>query len=506
MLKGIELNSFAQELAQVTVWIGHLQWHLKNGFSFTKDPVLRPIEAIECRDAILDRSDVGHPKEAAWPEATVVIGNPPFLGGKKMRSELGDAYVDALFAVYDGRVPREADLVTYWFEKARAAIKVGRLKRAGLLATQSIRAGASRRVLDRITQTGQIFMAWSDQEWVVEGAAVRISLVGFDVGEETPRYLDGSEVSVIHSDLTGGSVNGGGVDLTKARRLKENLGIAFMGDTKGGPFDIPGDLAREWLALPPNPNGRPNSDVVRPWVNAMDLTRRPSGKYIIDFGVALAEKEAALYQAPFEYALKKVKPVRAKSKSTRLEWWVHERPRPEMLAAMHGLRRYLATPRVAKHRLFVHLERAVLPDSRLFVFASEEHYFMGILHSRFHAVWSLRLGSRHGVGNDPVYNATTCFETFPLPAPTPLQRNAIGNAAADLDRMRSQWLDPPGASAGELKKRTLTNLYNERPAWLANAHAALDAAVADAYGWSPDIPEEEVLLRLLALNGKLTPA
>jgi len=506
MLKGIELNSFAQELAQVTVWIGHLQWHLKNGFSFTKDPVLRPIEAIECRDAILDLSDPRHPKEADWPEATVVIGNPPFLGGKKLRSELGDEYVEAMFEVHDGRVPREADLVTYWFEKAREAIKAGRVKRAGLLATNSIRGGASRKVLDRIRDSGEIFMAWSDEPWVVEGAAVRISLVGFDVGEETPRYLDGSEVRVIHSDLSGGHAAGGGVDLTKARRLKENLDIAFMGDTKGGPFDIPCDLALEWLALPPNPNGRPNSDVVRPWVNAMDLTRRPRGMYIVDFGVDMPEKEAALYEAPFEYVRKHVKPERDKNRrvSYREKWWIHVEPRPAMRKALTGRPRCLATPTVAKHRVFCWLSAAVLPDHQLIVFARDDDHLFGVLQSRFHEAWALRQGT--SLEDRPRYTPTTTFETCPLPIPNDAGHPAIADAAIRLHHLRNQWLNPPGASADELKKRTLTNLYNERPAWLANALEALDAAVAAAYGWPPDLPEDEVLARLLALNQKRTPA
>ncbi len=503
MVQGIELNAFAQELAQVTIWIGHLQWFLRNGFSFQKDPVLKPIQSIECRDAILDRSDPTRPKEAEWPEADVLVGNPPFLGGKKMRSELGDGYVEALFKVYDGRVPREADLVTYWFEKARAAIESGRLKRAGLLATNSIRGGASRRVLDRIRETGQIFMAWSDEPWVVEGAAVRISLIGFDGGNEEARELDGKTAAVIHSDLTGGLATGGGVDLTKARRLKENLGIAFMSDTKGGPFDIPGNLAKEWLSLPPNPNGRPNSDVVRPWVNAMDLTRRPRGMYIIDFGVDMPEKKAALYQAPFEYVRKYVKPERDKNRraSYREKWWIHVEPRPAMRRALEGLPRFVVTPTVAKHRLLVWMPAATLPDHRLIVFARDDDYIFGILHSRFHELWSLRLGSWHGVGNDPVYTPTTTFETFPFPVPTKAQRAAIATAAAEIDHLRRAWLEPTGASQPEAQSRTLTNLYNERPTWLANAHAALDVAVADSYGWSADIEDDdEVLRKLLFLN------
>ena len=268
-------------------------------------------------------------------------------------------------------------------------------------------------------------------------------------------------------------------------------------------MEIPGDLANEGLPLPPNPNGRPNSDVVRPWVNAMDLTRRSRGMYIIDFGVDMPAKKAALYQAPFEYILQRVKPERDRSKTTRAEWWLHERPRPEMRTALGGLPRFLSTPRVAKHRVFVWLPPAVLADSATIVFARDDDYFFGVLQSRFHEAWALRQGT--SLEDRPRYTPTTTFETYPLPIPSEPQRATIARAAADLERLRNQWLNPNGASAGELKKRTLTNLYNERPAWLANAHAALDVAVAEAYGWAAEIPEDEVLSRLLALNEKRTP-
>jgi len=508
MVHGIEINLFAHELAQVTIWIGHLQWHLKNGFDFTRDPVLHPIESVECRDAIVDLTDPAAPKEAIWPRADVVIGNPPFLGGKRMRTVLGDEYVDAMFAAYDGRVPREADLVTYWFEKARAAIQGGRLQRAGLLATNSIRGGASRRVLERIRETGQIFMAWSDEPWIVEGAAVRIALIGFDSGTEKDLRLDGKPIAVIHSDLTGGASGVIALDLTKARRLKENLGIAFMGDTKGGPFDIPGQLARQWLALPLNPNGRPNSDVVRPWVNGLDVTRRPRDMWIIDFGVDMSERDAALYEAPFQYVMERVKPLRDQNRrdAYRKRWWIHVEPRPAMRHALKGLSRFLATPRVAKHRLFAWLSQEILPDSQLIVFARAGDLILGVLQSRFHEAWALRLCSWMGKGNDPRYTATSTFETFPFPRPTDAQGAAIGTAAADLDRARGAWLNPEDASAGEMRGRTMTALYNQRPAWLANADQVLDAAVAAAYGWPADIAEEEALARLLALNLEREPA
>ena len=155
--------------------------------------------------------------------------------------------MEALFKQYDGKVPAEADLVCYWFDKAHRTIEAGKVKRAGLLAD----AGDTRRRqpegLQRIKETGDIFVAWSDHPWVLEGAAVHISIVGFDDGTECDRELDGDPVQVINANLTAGA------DLTAAKRLEENLGIAFMGDTKGGPFDISGDLAREMLVSPQSP-------------------------------------------------------------------------------------------------------------------------------------------------------------------------------------------------------------------------------------------------------------
>ncbi|MDP9472227.1 MAG: class I SAM-dependent DNA methyltransferase, partial [Chloroflexota bacterium] len=268
-LHGLEINPVAHELAQVVVWIGYLQWMRSNGFQVTRDPVLEPLETIRLQDALLDRSDPAHPKEAPWTEADFIIGNPPFLGGKRLRAELGDETVDKLFAVYGCRVAREADLVAYFFEKARAEIDAGRVRRAGLLATNSIRGGANRHVLDRIKESGDIFLAWDDEPWILNGAAVRISIVGFDAGEEQERSLNGLPVTAINANLTAAT------DITAAKPLRENQGIAFMGDTKGGPFDVPGQLARCWLSLPTNPNGHPNRDVVRPWVNGLDVTRRP---------------------------------------------------------------------------------------------------------------------------------------------------------------------------------------------------------------------------------------
>ncbi len=358
-LYGIETSPYAHELAQVVVWIGYLQWTRDNGFGSRQEPILGAMTNIREMDAVLRLDASGSPVEPEWPEADVIVGNPPFLGGKRMRTELDDGYVDALFSLYDGRVPREADLVTYWFEKSRAEIERGRVKRAGLIATNSVRGGANRRVLQRIRRSGDMFFAESDRPWVVNGAAVRVSMVGFDDGGQTERVLDGAPVEEIYADLTGT------LDLTEAKPLRENLGAAFMGDTKGGPFDIPGDLAEQMLAATGNPNGRPNSDVVRPWANGLDITRRPRGVRIIDFGAEMGMEDAALYEAPFEYVSEHVRPMREKSnrKAYRERWWIHMEPRPAMRRALDGLARYLATARVARHRLFVWLDASTLPDS-----------------------------------------------------------------------------------------------------------------------------------------------
>ena len=531
-VKGIEINPYAAELARVSVWIGEIQWMLRNGFAESRDPILQPLDTIECRDAVLTKEC----QEPDWPQADVVIGNPPFLGGKLLITHLGEDYVSRMFETYASRVPAEADLVCYWFEKAGQQIASGKAARAGLVATNSIRGGANRRALQAATDTRRIFEAWSDEPWVIDGAAVRVSLVCFSRTDDdfvAGARLDGEAVDDIYADLTARR-SGAGVDLTEARRLPANAGVAFMGDTKGGPFDVAGDKAREWLRLPANPNGWPNSDVLKPWVNGMDLTRRPTGKWIIDFGTEMSEADAALYEEPFRWVKDRVYPMRQRNRreAYRRYWWRHVEPRQGMWRALDGLSRYIVTPRVAKHRLFVWRDSRVCPDSAAIAIARDDDTTFGILHSRFHEVWSLRLCTWLGVGNDPRYTPTTTFATFPFPeALTPdvpaaayaddPRAIAIAAAARRLVELRDRWLNPPewvewidepvpgypkrpvptaDADLEQLQRRTLTNLYNQRPQWLTNAHANLDTAVATAYGWPPDISNEDALRELLELN------
>lgn len=548
-LLGIELNEYAAELARVTIWIGELQWRIEHGYPFKTNPVLEPLDNIACTDALLDNG-----VEAQWPQADVLVGNPPFLGDKRMRGELGGDYVDRLRAVYAGRVPGGADLVAYWFDKARASIEAGQLRRAGLVATNSIRGGRNREVLERICKASRIFEAWSDEAWVNEGAAVRVSLVAFGQGTEQPR-LDGHEVSVIYADLTAPAQGEGAqADLTRAHRLAENKLTAFNGIQKTGPFDIPGRVARQWIELPANANGARNCEVVAPYRNGIDIVRRPRDMWIVDFGWTMSVQDAAMYEEPFRYARETIYPVRAANKleALRRDWWRLWRPRPEMREQIGGLPRYLVTLEVAKHRVFTWLKPPVLPDKNLVVIARADDVTFGVLQSRIHVLWSLRQGT--SLEDRPRYTPSSCFETFPFPpdltprdvgaqtvasgglalpahvsAGQQAPAQAIAEAAHALQEMRERWLNPPewtqvvpeacppGMAASpfppriearpgfeaDLAKRTLTNLYNTMPAWLKGAHQRLDSAVARAYGWTDytaEMPDSVLLERLLALN------
>lgn len=487
-LFGLEIDPYAAELAQLTVWIGYLQWMHDNGYRKDERPILKPLHNIIRQDAILSVDEQGQVSEPQWPEADVIVGNPPFLGGKKLRTELGDEYVERMFQLYEGRVPHEADLCCYWFHKASTEIAQTNAGRVGLLATNSIRQGSNREVLDQIAKAGAIFAAWSDKEWILDGAQVRVSIVGFDDGSQQERTLDGHVVTRINPDLTSGA------DFTLAQRLRANSAVSFMGDTKGGAFDIHAGLAQQMLSAP-NPLARSNADVVKRWVNGLDITRGSRDMWIIDFGVDMPEREAALYEMPYEYVRQHVMPVRAgnRREAYRRRWWIHVEPRPAMRTALVSLSRYLATPILGRHRPFVWLPCEVLPDHQLIAFARDDDYFFGILHSSAHGKWIPAVSSWMGVGNDPRYTPSTCFETFPFPQATEAQREAVAEAARVLHETRQSALDAD-------PKLTLTGLYNKKPTWLQHLHADLDAAVLAAYGWPTDISDEELLERLLALN------
>ncbi|MEI9430264.1 class I SAM-dependent DNA methyltransferase [Mesorhizobium sp. Cs1299R1N3] len=542
VVRGIELSSYAAELARVTVWIGEIQWMRKNGFDVSKTPILRPLQNIDHRDALINEDGT----EASWPDADVIVGNPPFLGSRKLQPELGPEYTAKIRRLYRGRVDEGADLVCFWFAKAWQAVENGGAQHVGLVSTNSITGGASREVLEPIARNGRIFEAWRDEPWTVDGAAVRVSLVCFGREKAKAPLLDGKPVSTIFADLHAPS-DGEAFDLSRAKILDANIDVAFQGvvprsqlnkkaavklKLPPASFVLPGGIARELLALPVNPNGRPNSDVVLPFLVGNDVTNRPKDRFIVDFR-DMTESQAALYEAPYAY----IEPVKAhRANMTQpealLSWWQHWRSRPELRAAIASLDRFIVSPRVAKYRLFAWRKPPIVADNAVVVIARSDDMTFGIVHSRFHEIWSLRRGTFLGVGNDPRYTPTTSFSTFAFPdgltpklAANDLEKNAHGRAIAEvareLNRLRENWLNPTGLvtsipevvghfperlvpvddkAAKELTKRTLTKLYNAKPKWLIDAHRSVDEAVGAAYGISADAKPDEVLRFFLELN------
>ncbi|TKA96225.1 class I SAM-dependent DNA methyltransferase [Cereibacter changlensis] len=539
---GIELNPYAAELARVSVWIGEIQWMRRNGFEAAKNPILRTLDTIQCRDAILDADG----RIALWPKADAIVGNPPFLGAKSMNRKLGRMETQRLREAYSDRLPGFTDLVCYWFERAREEIVLGNATRAGFVATKSIAKNTNLPVLHRICERLKIFNAWSNEPWVIDGAAVRVSLVCFCGPEDVPDelHLNALPVSSINADLTSG------LDKTSVKPLRQNRDVSFVGVQKSGPFDVDGDLARQWLKAPSNPNGFHNSHILRPTVNGSAITAGSKEVWLIDFPRGLTVDEASLWERPFEYLsralydsdspeLGLLKDFRkgVRDWQPREEWWTTYWPRPDLRAKLAQLTRYIATPMTSEHRVFVWLALPLIPDNNTVVFARDDDAFFGIIHSSFHEAWSTLLGNRMGAGNQRRYNAATIFETFPFPEglspDTPASTYAgnpratkIAAAASKLSELREKWLRPPElvrsvpevvdgyparllpvseAATAALRERTLTNLYNLRPAWLSKAHTALDEAVAEAYGWGDDwraglLNDDEILARLFGLN------
>jgi len=573
-LRAIEINPYAFELAQVSAQIGFLQWRRDNGFDNDRSPVLQNLAGFQNEDALLvphfhskaktlKEAQAGEHQgdnalkfytEREWPKCDVIVSNPPFLGDKLMRGELGDGYVEELRRIYGKRIPGQSDFCCYWFEKAREQIENDKCKRAGLLATQGIRGGASREVLKRIIESGDIFFAESDRDWILAGATVHVSMIGFDKGEISERRLDGKNVSTITPQLTST------LDISVAKTLQASSGFSFMGITPSGPFDVVDEMAKQMLSAP-NPNGLPSSDVLRPWINGEEITERWCSNWIIDFTAVATEGEASGYESPFERVKEAVVKARKDYKTGGKLFWKFERPRPTMRLAFANCCRVLARSMVGKHQFYRWLNTEFLPANLIIAFSRQEDFFFGLLHSRIHGSWALAQGTQLREKESGFrYTPTTCFETFPFPHPTPAQGAAIATAAKELNELRERWLNPPewtetrtlefrgtiggpwhryidlktveevtlpgqddvpekerkkikvgmvryprleprdAECAAKLKKRTLTNLYNERPAWLDLAHKKLDAAVAAAYGWPANLTDEQILEKLLALN------
>ena len=539
---GIELNPYAAELARVSVWIGEIQWMRRNGLDASRNPVLRPLENIECRDAVLAPDGT----RADWPDADAVVGNPPFVGAKLMKRRLGHEYTVTLRNAYADNLPGFSDLVCYWFERARQLISEKKLIRAGLVATKAIAKNTNLPVLKSIHKEMTIFEAHTNEPWIVDGAAVRVALVCFSdqVGSNGEVRLNGEKVESINPDLTSG------LNKTATKILPENRNVVFVGIQKSGPFEVAGQLARKWLTMPLNPNGRSNADVLRPTLGGHAITQGRQDAWLIDFPRGISEADASLWEAPFTYldtalydpdqpsfGLLKEFRQGVRDWQPKEQWWTTYWPRPDVRAKLANLSRYLVTPMTSEHRVFIWERLPLIPDNNTIIIARDDDASFGIIHSCFHEIWSTLIGNKMGVGNQRRYNPDTVFQTFPFPegltpdipaadyADDP-RAQAIATAAARLNELRENWLNPPDlvdrvpevvpgypdrilpkddAAAAVLKKRTLTNLYNARPGWLDHAHRDLDAAVADAYGWGEDwragrLDDDEILARLFALN------
>ncbi len=492
---GIEINVFARELTSMVIWIGYLQWNRANGLTNTQRPILEPLENIRLHDALMNQDGT----EYNWPNADYIIGNPPFLGDRLMRRQLGNDYVETLRQLFAGRIPGASDLVCYWFEKARAQIEERQTTRVGLIATTNISGGRNAVVLERILATGGIFAAWRDEPWVLDGASVRVSIVAFDDGTQSDRVLEGHPVQIITAQLRSG------VNVRAAHRLRENYGRSFVGIQRGGPFDVDATTATAWLQLP-NPDGASNADVLRRFVGGNDILNRSPERWLIDFA-QMPLQQAQRYTVPFAHVDQRVRPQRELARRTahRTYWWRHHDTRPALRRALATLNRYILTPFTSKHRIFVWSTTDVLPSNAAIAIAADDDFTFGVLHSRIHEAWSLAHGTRRGVGNDPRYTPQSCFETYPFPEATDRQRELVAHRARYLDETRAHLLDTD-------QRLTLTRLYNEMGATkqdpnptdrafpLFDAHERLDEAVANTYGWDWPLEDNEILQRLLDLN------
>jgi len=528
-VRGIELNPYAAELARVTIWIGDIQWMISHGFQPSRNPILKNLNQIDCRDALLTEDG----SESEWPDADAIIGNPPFLGGKKQVSVLGEDYVRKLRGIYGSRVPGLSDFVTYWFEKSNQYLKNNNATRVGFVATNSVRDGFSRKVIQRIVENRTIYNAYSDEPWINDGAAVRVSIICFSATPQLTTTLNGTAINgSINSKLESVSTNISDLDFTKTTKIRSNSGLAFQGMTKSGPFEITGTLGRSFLESV-NINGKSNADVLKPWVNGSALSRRRKDMWIIDFGTNMPESKACQYQDPFEYVKEHVKPKRSENRNPRLreKFWHYDGVRVGFRKAVSELDRYIATTITSKHRIFHWINKNVIPDATVVAIARSDDATLGILQSKFHLLWTLKTCSWLGKGNDSRYTPSSTFETFPFPEgfeldrepsqhPPELSQN-IAIATKNLVSARERWINPPELtlkhadiipewpplifpknrkSELELKSRTYTSLYNLMPSWLKFLHSELDDAVAKAYGISEDASDEEVLSLLFSLN------
>ena len=504
-LRGIELNERAAALAELVLWIGYLQWHIRSrGHASVAEPVVHNYGNIECRDAVLawDHREPAldstgqpltrwdgtttktHPvtgeqvpdeaaqvpqwryvggRKAEWPQADFIVGNPPFIGKSAMREALGDGYVETLREIWT-EIPDSADFVMFWWHHAADLVATNQTKRMGLITTNSLRQTFNRRVVQAALDKGtHLHFAIPDHPWVdgANGAAVRIAMTvltsesgegnRLSVIHEQPGAFGEMSVELsehrglIHADLSIGA------NISSAKPLQSTVGISSMGVMLAGSgFIVTTDQA---FAL-----GMP--EIIRTYRNGRDLMGESRHAMVIDtFGMS-AEDLRHTYPKVYQWLAENVKPERDvnRDKQFREKWWLHGRSRGEMRRAVANLTRYIAVVETAKHRVFQYLDAKIIPDHRLIAIALEDAVFLGVLSSRTHIDWALAAGGT--LEDRPVYNKTRCFETFPFPDEdtglTPKLRDKIGQLAEQIDAHRKKVLAPESSNTG----LTLTGLYN----------------------------------------------
>ncbi|MEG4323470.1 MULTISPECIES: DNA methyltransferase [unclassified Microcoleus] len=569
---GIEINPRAAAIADLVIWIGYLQWHFRRfGDLPPIEPVLREYNNIECRDAVLAcdgiepdvdaagkvRSRWGgrmmkslvtgedipdptdqvtiyrylNPRAAQWPEADYIVSNPPFIGSKRMRGMLGDTYVDALQKAWSN-VPQASDYVMWWWNHSADLTRNGSVKRFGMITTNTIKQTFVRRVVEeklKAQPSISLIFAIPDHPWVdsTDGAAVRIAMTAGQHDKSIGKLMSViqelsdsdetedlvfqtiTEIGVINSDLSIGT------DLTSTKSLNSNKSLCSVGmKTIGSAFQVPREQAIE-LGLGTDEK---LNNYIHPYLNGRDFVQSPRGIYVIDlFGVSL-DKLKVEFPNLYQYLLDFAKPERDQNRNKlfREFWWVIGHPRPQFREATNGLPRYIAIPETAKHQSFGFVESDIVPDSTLVTFALDDAYFLGVLSSRVHVTWSLAAGGRLGVGNDPRYNKTRCFDPFPFPDPTDTQKQIIRELGERLDRHRKrvQTTHPEVTITGmynlleKLRKgEPLTEkdkAFNQKAlvSTLKQIHDELNAAVFAAYGWEPTLTDDQILENLVTLNAQ----
>ena len=507
--------------------------------TYTEDPTTG--ERVPDESAQVPVYDYENPEPAAWPEADFIVGNPPFIGAKDMREALGDGYTEAVRDAYLYKVRKSADFVMFWWYKAAKAVR-GKLdgwddaaERFGLITTNSVRQTFNRKVMEKQMKASppvSLVFAIPDHPWVAsaDGSDVRIAMTSGAVTDQpgTLQTVTREEQSSgVHWDVELDEQTGNilpdltiGADVTGAEPLEANDEIACAGvKLHGSGFIVEPKEARE-IGLG-EIDGLERH--IRPYRNGRDLTQHPRGVKVIDLYGMEAGEVREKYPAVYQHVKEEVKPQRdAKAGSSKdadryaERWWLFGKTRPTLRDALDGLDRYIATPETAKHRFFQFLDIEILPDNMVTAFALEDAFHLGVLSSRIHVLWSLAAGGRMGVGNDPRYTKTQCFDPFPFPAANASQKATIRDLGAQLDAHRKERLD----AHDDL---TMTALYNvlkkerrgeeldetERTIHeqglvgvLKELHDELDAAVADAYGWDAGLPEETILQRLVDLNAE----